>query len=276
MMNFLVMSEDIRKPIFNLYVDDSGTRHPDFSPPTSRAGDWFALGGYLIKEEDEPAARQAYADFCSKWDITYPLHSIRIRHRSGHFKWLASLSQAKLREFYHDLTLFIVEQPIMAHGCVIDRPGYHTRYYEKYGRQRWHLCKTAFSILAERSAKFALAHDRRVRIFVEESDKTADRRIRDYFNDMRDAGMPFNKGNSGKYGPLTSDELRFRLVELRFKRKSSPMLQLADLVLYPLSRAAYDTLYPPMRQLIEKHRTIDQHLDEEQIAHMGAKYYCFD
>ena len=270
------MAEQQNCPIFNLYVDDSGTRHPDKCKPTSTAGDWFGLGGFLIREEDEAPARGSYKAFCDKWDITYPLHSVKIRHRTESFSWLEGLSQAKRLEFYGDMEDLMLGLPIIAHGCVVHRPGYHARYFEKHAGERWHLCKTAFTILMERAAKFAAKHDRRIRVFVEESDKKSDKRLKGYFAEMRDTGMPFDAGNSSRYGPLSPEELSFRLMDFKFKRKSSPMMQLADLVLYPLCRSPYESDYRPMKGLRDKELLIDSHLAQHDIAHMGLKYSCFD
>ena len=270
------MVEDLRKPLYHLYVDDSGTRHPDRREPTSKVGDWFGLGGFLIKAEDEPRARELHKTFTDKWEITSPLHSVKIRYSSGSFKWLDNLSKPQSREFWSDLDKMIQDLPIICNCCVIDRPGYHARYYEKYGRQRWHLCKSAFTILCERAAKFASLQDRRLKVFVEETDRVADKRIRTYFREMRDGGMPFSEGNSEKYGPLSQEELKFRLLDLGFKKKSSPMIQLADLVLYPLCRAPYDQLYRPWKSLCNAGQVIDQHLKDEQLSQLGMKRYCFD
>lgn len=103
----------------NFYIDDSGTRKPNrhplsFDPPVR---DFFALGGVLIDEEDEAAARNAHATFCAKWGITYPLHSVEIRHCAQNFSWLVAgapfeqrssslyspLSGGEFRETLHDL-----------------------------------------------------------------------------------------------------------------------------------------------------------------------------
>jgi hypothetical protein len=270
------MNDSNRRPLFNFYIDDSGTRHPDKAPSTSAIGDWFSLGGVLIADEDEGKARDLYGDFCRKWSIDYPLHSVKIRHRSDSFSWLATLSQPELREFFGDLDDLMIALPVVAQACVINRPGYHGRYYEKYGRRRWHLCKTAFSVVSERVAKYAIRHDRRVRLFVEETDRASDRRIKSYFKEMRSEGMPFAKDNSLKYGPLSPDELRFRLVDLDFKTKSSAMIQLADLYLYPLCRSGYDQLYRPLKLLRENKKIIDLRLTDEEVPQLGVKYSCFD
>ena len=272
----LDMSESNKRPIFNLYVDDSGTRHPDRAKPKGGIGDWFALGGVIIEDEKEIEARELHAAFCEKWNITYPLHSVKIRHKAENFAWLASLSQPESREFFKGLDDLMVAIPVVGHECVIARPGYHNRYFEKYGRRRWHLCKTAFSVLCERSAKYAAKHDRRIRVFVEETDKDADGRIRAYFKELRSEGMPFAKDNSEKYGPLTADELKFRLLDLEFKRKTSAMVQLADLYLYPICRSGYDQLYRPLKLLREHGKLVDCLIEGDELRHLGVKYSCFD
>jgi hypothetical protein len=79
-----------------LYLDDSGTRNPDQRVPNGFLyGDWFTLGGFLVKEEHEGSLREAHATFCEKWKITYPLHSYDIRQSLNRFKWLLSLDHAE-------------------------------------------------------------------------------------------------------------------------------------------------------------------------------------
>lgn len=88
--------------------------------------------------------------------------------------------------------------------------------------------------------------------------------------------MPFATDSSSKYAPLGPEELKFRLLDLDFKKKSSPMMQLADMYLYPLSRSGYDQLYRPLKMLREHKKIIDLVLPEEDIPHCGVKYSCFD
>lgn len=270
------MIDSTSRSLFNLYVDDSGTRHPDRVLVEAHKGDWFALGGVLLKADDEVEARQLHQAFCARWAITVPLHSVKIRHRNAEFAWLKSAPSERVQEFYKDLTDTLLAMPVLGHACVIDRPGYRARYFERYGRQRWDLCKTAFSVLCERVAKFAALHDRRVSIFVEESDPRSDRLIRTYFKKLRTEGMPFDKMNSSQYQPLAVSELAHRLLDLKFKRKSSPLMQIADLYLYPICRERCDPHYFPARELRNCRKLIDQSLGPEKISHLGIKYSCFD
>lgn len=139
--------------VTNFYMDDSGTRTPnrkplDFDPCTRN---FFALGGILIDEEDEAAARKAHEDFCARWSIDYPFHSVEIRHSTGRFSWLKRGTE-EYERFMRDLTRLLTSINVLGIACVIDRPGYDARYRDKYGRRQWHLCQTAFCIAVERAA----------------------------------------------------------------------------------------------------------------------------
>ncbi len=269
-----MMNSTKHLPILKFFIDDSGTRHPDKFSNTNPIGDWFALGGILIKEEDEKFARQLHSEFCIKWKIAYPLHSVKIRHKSDNFSWLATLSQKTLREFFGDLEKLVLDFPAVGHACVIDRPKYRKRYEEKHGRQQWQLCKTSFSVVCERAAKYAAKHNRRIRLYAEKTDKKSDQKLRDYFAEMRDEGMPFSN-EQDKYGPMSPIDLKFRLIELRFKDKNCPLTQMADIFLYPICRSGYDDLYAPLKAMRENKKLIEQHLTQEEIPTMGVKYSCF-
>ncbi|MEP5637214.1 MAG: DUF3800 domain-containing protein [Maribacter dokdonensis] len=264
------------KSLYKLYIDDSGTRNPDRNSSLTSVGDWFSLGGILVRDEDHDKARSLHESFCEKYNITYPLHSVKIRHRTDNFSWLAQLEQHKLREFFADFDRLMIEFPAISIACVIDRPGYNNRYYEKYGRQRWQLCKTAFSIVVERAAKFAEKSDRRMRVYVEKTDKKSDRKIVEYFKEMRGSGLPFSDATSEKYEPMNASNLKETLIELRFRDKNCLFTQMADVYLYPLCRNPYDSLYRPFNLLKENGKLIESHLEDSEIGKMGTKHSCFE
>lgn len=186
------------------------------------------------------------------------------------------MERAEQRRFYHELDEFLIAVPVHVLACVVDRPGYNARYADKYGQDRWSICKTAFPIIAERAVKYAMLNDARVRLFVERSDKVSEALLRSHYNSMRNEGMPFAGGGDAKYSPLTADIMRVRLYDLKFKFKSSPMIQLADLMLYPLCKAAYENDYRPMQLLRERGKLIEAVVPHELIATVGSKYSCFD
>ncbi|MGL5168983.1 MAG: DUF3800 domain-containing protein [Afipia sp.] len=263
--------------ILSLYLDDSGTRNPDRKVPEEfQYRDWFTLGGYTVNEEDEGQVRTAHAKFCEDFGIKYPLHSYDIRAETDDFKWLGSVDDKDYKRFMSGLSNLLLSIPIIGHACVIDRPGYNARYREKYGRQTWKLCQTAFSVVCERAAKQAISLGRKLRVYVEEGDKTADNMIRGYYSDLRAKGMPFADGGASQYAPLGQEELFKTLHDLDFKAKSSPMAQIADLYTYPLARGGYDPEYSPYEQLRAHKRVIDDHLNEKEIPHLGIKYSCFE
>jgi hypothetical protein len=153
---------------------------------------------------------------------------------------------------------------------------HNKRYRAKYGRQTWQLCRTAFAVICERAAKKARADGCKLRVYVEAGDKTADGYIRRYYSELRTKGMPFASGNMAKYAPLSAVELADTLYDLDFKSKSSPLDQIADLYLYPMAHAGYDTSYAPYVSLHENKKLIDDHLSAEEIPHLGIKYSCFE
>src|SRR5688500_14957929 len=162
--------------ILNLYLDDSGTRHPDHEPGNlpAHGRDWFGLGGIMVSDEDEPTVRERHQEFSARWNIDYPLHSHEIRGRSKKFAWLRKLDAAEKDRFLAELEAMLTALPVLGTACVIDRPGYRNRYDAKFGRQHWSLCKSAFFIVVERAAKHALAQQRKLRVWFERADKITD------------------------------------------------------------------------------------------------------
>lgn len=264
--------------LYHLYIDDSGTRHPDKKPGRSPAHgrDYFALGGILIKEEDEDTARALHDTFCRKWKITQPLHSSEIRSKSGNFAFIGRLPEDDQAAFREELYGLMRECPVIGIGCVIDRPGYNQRYGALYGQQKWQLCKTAFTICVERAAKYAAAKGCKLEVLPERCNKKEDALLRGYYQAMRENGLPFDKENSGKYAPLTKEDLRAILYDFRTKNKTSPMAQLADLYLWPICMGGYHAENRPYKRLKEDNKLIDCQLDEGEICTLGIKYSCWE
>lgn len=260
-----------------LYLDDSGTRNPDRKIPKQfMFRDWFTLGGYLTKEPDEGVIETAHANFCEKWNIRYPLHSYDIRSETENFTWLSGLEERQYNQFMRDLGEMLLGVPVIGYACVVDRPGYSNRYRERYGKDIWMLCRTAFAVVVERAAKYARANECKLRVYIEEGDKTADDMIRSYYKALRTEGMPFGGDAMAKYAPLNTEELAHTLYDLKFKAKSSPLAQIADLYAYPIARGGYDPDYLPYTQLKARNKLIDCLVKEEELPHLGIKYSCFE
>lgn len=263
--------------VMSLYLDDSGTRNPDRKIPEKfQFRDWFTLAGFITNEEDEGRIRTAHANFCDGWGIKYPLHSYDIRAQTENYTWLKALEEREYNRFMRELGGMLLSIPVVGFGCVIDRPGYNKRYREKYGRQTWMLCQTAFAVVVERAAKYAIKNKRRLRVYVEEGDKTSDDMIRNYYKSLRTDGMPFAGDTSAKYGPLSKEQLAHTLYDLDFKAKTSPLVQVADLYAYPIARGGYDPTYFPYVQMMQYKRLIDALLPQHEIPHLGIKYSCFE
>jgi hypothetical protein len=262
--------------VLNFYVDDSGTRHPDKHPGQSDHADWFALGGVLIPESDEGNPRMRHERFCGRWGIKYPLHSYEIRHNSGNFQWLRQLPERERIRFFRQLERLLLPIPVLGLACVIDRPGYNARYKPLYGRNRWALCKSAFSIILERAAKYAIQEKMKLRVMPERCSKIDDERLQSYYEDLRQSGPPFASGTSNRYAPLSADQLRDTLYEFKMKSKTSPMIQIADLYLWPMCQGGYDATYDSYEKLRSHSRLMDSVCHPEEVEARGVKYYCFD
>lgn len=264
--------------VMHFYMDDSGTRNPDRHPGRVPAHgyDWFALGGVLIKQEDEPTARTAYGELCQRWRITSPLRSADIRSKAGPFAWLGKLDEHERNRFLEELYQLMADIPVIGHACVIDRPGYNARYLEKYGRKRWLLCKTAFSVSVERAAKLARNKGYKLKIFVERGDKKADKHVQQYYESLRQDGSPFDPSTSSKYAPLTAAELADTLYEFRKKAKTSPLMQVADLFLWPICMGGYHPGNRTYARLKADGKLIDCLLEPDRIPALGIKYSCWE
>ena len=218
--------------------------------------DCFGLGGVLIDKENLDAVWDAHREFCDRWEITYPLHSYEIRGGRGNFTWLKNPERAV--EFLPDLEQFLISLPVMGIAAIIHRPGYVARYAERYDGRPWRMDKTAFSILIERSAKYARSKERRLRVFFERSGKQEDRDIAVFMKELKVEGMPFDSDNAAVYRGLEANEFReLVLGEPKGRTKNTPMLQIADLYLYPMAKAGYDASYKPYLALMRAGRLID-------------------
>lgn len=266
------------KKEFHFYIDDSGSRDPDRKPSSDKyEPNWFALGGVIVSPEEKKIVDEEIDKFKAKWTqiSTSPLRSYDIRNRTNGFNWLEVTGKHEQDRFYGELTELILSLPIVVLACVIDRSGYNRRYAQQYGPRRWKLCRTAFTIAVERAAKFATHHDGRLRVFVERSDKKTENQFLDYFHEMRANGLPFNAVTSAKYRPLNALDMQKTLFEFKVKTKTSQLMQLADLVLWPACKGGYDANDRVYQKLVHAGKLLDSHCTPESGL-LGIKYFCFE
>jgi hypothetical protein len=260
----------------HLYFDDTGSRHPDHAPAEVRRDgmDCFGLGGVLINEEDIDDFIATYKSFRKGWNIDYPFHSHKIRGGRDEFGWLKKPENAAA--FLPDLEDMLLSLPILGIAAIVHRPGYVERYKELYRDRIWMMSKTAYSVLIERSAKYAHSKNRKLRVFFEGAGRAEDAETIAYARALKKDGMPFNQENSVSYGALTAEEFQDIVQgEPRRKTKATPMMQIADLVLYPMAKGGYDPSYRPYRKLLDHGKLIDSILKPEQLPMCGIKYSCF-
>lgn len=266
-------------PTYHLFIDDSGSRFIDrpTTPPRQDGLDYFAMGGLLIRAEDVEVAVADLGALRARHNITAPFHSTKMRSKRKEWAWLGTESERERADkLYADLKHFLCSINGYATACVVHRPGYNARYGHYPLRERWQICKSAYSILVERMAKIAFKENRKISVYVEQSGKKEDSAIRSYHTDLRNIGMSFNPITSERYAPLSSDCFSSTLLENpNFFTKSLLMGQIADLLLYPLVKGRYDPSYGPYCDLKAAKRLIDDVLLPEN-ANCGIKYFCFD
>ncbi|MCK5493115.1 MAG: DUF3800 domain-containing protein [Candidatus Omnitrophica bacterium] len=268
----------IKKPDYYFYIDDSGSRYPDKQNFIDRNDgmDNFALGGVLIAEKDKKMIKEKYEDFCNKWDIDYALHSSDIRGMRNDFAWLEESTKNK-EKFLTELEEFLISLPVIGFASVIYRPGYNERYKEKYGDKRWWMCKTAYTILIERTTKYLKKTDSTMFVRFEEAGKKEDRAIFEYAKNMKNIGHPFSSETSEKYNTLDKDDYKKVILgEPKRKKKWNLFIQIADIYLYPMVKRRYDSEYRPWKVFYKQGKVIDAYLPENSLEIEGIKYSCFE
>lgn len=264
---------------FLLYLDDSGSRDPDRNPKTqAHVPDWFALGGILVDKGVKDEIEDRVDAFRQQWPLLKPdtpLRSYNIRNRGDGFRWLDELDEGNRRRFYDELTNLMTSLPVVVAGCVVHRPGYNARYMTEYGPRRWKLCKTAFNIAVERAAKYALHHEGRLRVLIERSDRETEQHMKAYYEELRSQGAPFNATTSSQYAPLDCASLKQALLEFGIRTKGSTLMQLADLMLWPICKAPYNPAERAYLALKDNGLLLDGHCNEANRL-LGIKYSCFD
>ena len=262
---------------YYLYIDDHGSRNPDHEPDIRDDGmNCFSFGGILVRYDDIDSIVSSYKKFCLEWKISYSLHSTDIRGMRKDFRWLQDNTKDASR-FHIELNNFLKGIPVIGFATVVNRPGYNTRYKDKYGNDRWQLCKTSYSILVERVAKYVSSQNGTFEVYFEQSGKKEDRTLKHYAKSLKTEGLPFNKNSSKKYTPLSNNDFRrLMLGEPREKSKKCIFTQIADLYLYPMVKRKYDLNYRAWIELYSAKRVIDAILEGEALEENGIKYSCFD
>lgn len=261
------------------YMDETGNRRPDKKEDKSRQGrDWFGLGGFIIRREDEEPMKWRRDEVAIELGARSPFHITDMLSETKGFSWLGRKSEKERREFWATYQQLLCELPVVGLSCIIDRPGYVARgYLQQHGDNKWLLCRSAFDIAVERAVKYAISEGRKLRI-VFESDAPFDPIMKGYFAQLKAEGLEFDAGRSGKYQPLTADQFRETLTTIEARPKSNRLLQLADSYIYAMARGRYDRKFGVWRDLCDHQKIMNFALqgDADRIRAMGIKYYCFD
>lgn len=233
------------------------------------------MGGILIRQEDKVEAEQRRDAIAERWGVTSPFHMTDMINERSKFSWLGRLTQIERDNFWSEYREFLANVPAIGVGCVIDRAGYAARGYAKKHEDRWLLCRSAFDIVVERSAKYAVSQGRQLNVIFE-SDVAMNSVIEGYFGNLKENGLEFDENNSGKYKPLSRDVFQSTLTSIENRPKENKILQIADSYIYAIARRGYDKKFEVYRRLLDAKRIIDCLLNKDEVSALGVKYYCFD
>jgi hypothetical protein len=216
--------------------------------------------------------RQAFAD---KWRVTAPFHMTDLLGNYKKFAWLGRIPEKSRHKFWGEYKTLLATMPAIGLSCIIDRPGYVARGYLIDNPDRWLLCRSAFDISVERATKIARKDGRKLNVIFEQ-DAGINQIIVGYFESLKQNGLGLDEERSDKYGPLAQTELAAILSGIEYKPKSNSMLQLAYSYLYAMARHPYDKKFDVYCRLRDARKTANTCLENDDIASMGIKHYCFE
>ncbi|MGL5939743.1 MAG: hypothetical protein ACRC2S_05060 [Waterburya sp.] len=75
---------------------------------------------------------------------------------------------------------------------------------------------------------------------------------------------------------MSAEQITKCLRGIEGKNKSNPVLQIADLCLYPVAKGKDKPKDKAYVALKENFLLVDSRLSSEEIKSRGIKYYCFD
>jgi hypothetical protein len=137
------------------------------------------------------------------------------------------------------------------------------------------MMKSSFSILVERAAKYVQSQGGRMMVYFEEIGKNEDRKIKNYFKDLRSQGHPFNKETASIYSPYTAQDFSTVLSGIEGKKKKNVLLQLADFCLHPIADVKAHPTNRAYAAFKNGNIIVNCHLHPDHINVMGIKYYCY-
>ena len=224
----------------NLYFDRfPGSRHPDKKADKNRRGAGLVRSRWISNPTGRWTSGQITSpSYCGQMarEGSVPYDGYALKQKG--FFLVGALGQTKSKtDFGSDYKGMLARVPVIGIACVIDRPGYVARgYLEKYP-DKWLLCRSAFDILIERSAKFAKMKIENYEV-IHEGDVGTNEVMKSYFRNIKQNGMAFDGTRSSRYKPLPKEEFGSILTTIEYKTKESPLMQIADSYVYAMARAA--------------------------------------
>lgn len=263
---------------FDLYIDESGSQKPSPEDGTP----FFAMGGVLLERKNEDIIKNSLVAFKECWyprlkisDISVPLHYTEIRAKKKKFRELENFSKEDFQSFYQSLNQMAINSPILIHACVISRSGYLKRFEPVHGTNTWEMMRSSFYILIERTVKYVKHQGGQMKVYFEEIGKKENKKIKEYYEELKTNGVPFSPSSSSQYNPLLAQDFSNILAGIEYKQKSNLILQLADFCLHPIADVKKHPTNRAYQAFKDGNIIVDNQLSASLISEMGIKYYCY-
>jgi Protein of unknown function (DUF3800) len=263
---------------FDLYIDESGSQKPSPEDKTP----FFAMGGILLERENEVIIKNSVVAFKECWyprlkilDLCVPLHYTDIRSKKKNFRELENFSIEDLNNFYQSLNQMAINTPIVIHACVVSRSGYLKRFEPVHGEKTWEMMRSSFYILIERTAKYVKHQNGVMKVYFEEIGNKENKKIKEYYEEIKMKGIPFSASTSSQYNPLSAKDFSNILAGIEYKQKSHLILQLADFCLHPIADMKKHPTNRAYQAFKDGNIIVDSLVSQDLISEMGIKYYCY-
>lgn len=117
---------------------------------------------------------------------------------------------------------------------------------------------------------------RKLKVWLEEHGKAEGRARLEHSADLKRDAMPFDQRPSGRYHPPGSDGFAEVLISCTRQQKSSPMIQIAGLMLFPVCRGCHDREHRAYQTPARARPLIAHPLRPDGEDIRGIRYSCLD
>jgi hypothetical protein len=205
-----------------MFIDETGDASVRNDDPRFNI---FVLCGVLFSEAEYASFEKAFKALKIKYfnNDAVVFHSVEMRKKSNAFKIFQN--EQLLQKFYAEIGRIFRNSRYLVFSCVVDKPGYRTKYPEKnfaYEEALMYMCERGISSIG------GMNSGHKLHLCLEKRGKDKDRSLKLYYTDFI------------RYGTHYVSTYDFQVcnptIHFRGKQENTNGLQFADLIAYPIAR----------------------------------------